>query len=467
MKRVPKFVFFVLAIVILLFATVSLTGIKTHYGDIKTTIIKGSNEIRWGIDIRGGVDVTFTPADDIDASEEQLEAVSEVMKQRLVTLNITDYEVYTDDNSNSVIVRFPWKAGESKFDADAAIKELGETAVLSFRKGTETDENGKPKGDLVFEGSQVKKAEAVYIPTDSLGKTYQWAVSLKLKNEGAKAFAKATEELAQTKGSIAIWMDDQMISAPTVQEQIGNGEAIISGSFDNESAQSLANKINGGALPFNLETKSYSTIDPTLGLGARDAMLLSGVIAFALVCIFMIITYRLPGFIACIALVGQVALTIAALTGFFPDIPSSTLTIPGIAGIILSVGMGVDANIITAERIKEEINSGKSIDGSIELGYKRAFSAILDGNITTLIVAIILMGTFGTPNSIFSMMLSPIFTLFNFPASTEGSIFSFGFTLMVGILCNFIFGVFSSKYMVKSISRIKCFRKAKFYGGAR
>lgn len=467
MKRVPKAVFFVLAILILIFTTVSITGIKTHYGDIEKTILKGSNEIRWGIDIRGGVDVTFAPADNVNATDEQLQAVAEVMRQRLVTLNITDYGVYTDNNSDLVIVRFPWKADESEFDADSAIKELGQTAVLSFRKGSSKDADGNPTGDIVFEGTQVKKAQAVYIPSDDLGNNYQWAVSLKLKDEGAKAFSDATAELSKTKDTISIWIDDILISAPTVQEQISNGEAIISGNFDSQTAQSLANKINGGALPFKLETKSYSTIDPALGLGARDAMVLSGVIAFALVCLFMVLFYRLPGFVACIALIGQVGLTLAALTGFFPDIPSSTLTIPGIAGIILSVGMGVDANIITAERIKEEINLGKSIDGSIELGYKRAFSAILDGNITTLIVAVILMGTFGTPDNIFSVILSPIFELFRFPASTEGSIFSFGFTLMVGILCNFIFGVLASKYMVKSISRIKCFRKAKFYGGAR
>ena len=166
-----------------------------------------------------------------------------------------------------------------------------------------------------------------------------------------------------------------------------------------------------------------------------------------------------------IALIGQVALMIAALTGFFPGISSSTLTLPGIAGMILSIGMGVDANIITAERIREEINAGKSIDGAIHLGYHRAFTAILDGNITTLIVAIILMGTFGAPGSFFNTILQPI--LFMFPASTEGTIYSFGFTLMVGIVGNFVFGVFASRLMTQSLSRFKCFRKPKFYGGER
>ena len=230
-----------------------------------------------------------------------------------------------------------------------------------------------------------------------------------------------------------------------------------------ESAQELANKINGGALPFELETENYSTIDPTLGTGARDAMVLAGVIAFILICIFMITVYRLPGFIACIALAGQVGGMIASLTGFFPGMSSFTLTIPGIAGIILSIGMGVDANIITAERIKEEINSGKSIDGAIELGYQRAFSAIFDGNVTCIIVAIILMGTFGPPDSFFAVIMSPLLSWF--PPSTEGAIFSFGYTLFTGMIANFVFGVLASKYMTKPISRFKCFRHPKFYGG--
>jgi len=469
MKRVAKPVFFIVAIVILLFTTVSIVGISTHYADIETTIIKGVNQIRWGIDIRGGVDVTFTPPEGTDATDDELAAAAEVMRQRLVTLNITDYEVYTDTNTDHIIVRFPWKSDETDFNADDAIKELGDTAELSFREGTEVDSAGLPTGTtadtVILTGSDVDSAKAVYTRVDENSDTYKWVVSLKLKDSGKEAFSEATSRLVGTGTAISIWMDDTMISAPTVNSAITNGEAIIEGSFTADSAQELANKINGGALPFKLETQNYSTIDPTLGLGARDAMVLSGIIAFAVICIYMILLYRLPGFVACIALAGQVGLTLAALTGFVPGIASSTLTIPGIAGIILSLGMGVDANIITAERIKEEINSGKSIDGSIEIGYKRAFSAILDGNITTLIVAIILMGTFGTPDSVFAIVLKPLFAIFNFPASTEGSISSFGYTLMVGIICNFIFGILASKYMVKSISRFKCFRKPKFYGG--
>lgn len=466
MKRTGKPVFFIVAIITIVFTILSITGISSYYGDIQSVYIKGGDQIRWGIDIRGGVEVTFVPAQDgADPTNEELDGAAEVMRQRLVAQGINDYSVYSDYNSDRIVVQFPWAEDEETFDPETAISELGSTAQLRFIEGTDTDSDGNPTGEVILDGSMVDSARAAYAPVDQQGTDYQWVVELTLNDEGAQAFATATSELASTKGQIAIWMDDQMISAPAVEKAITNGQAMITGDFDSETATTLANQINGGSLPFSLETASYSTIDPTMGEGARDAMILAAVIAFVLICIFMLAVYRLPGVVAVIALMGQVALMIAALTGFFPGISSSTLTLPGIAGMILSIGMGVDANIITAERIREEINAGKSIDGAIHLGYHRAFTAILDGNITTLIVAIILMGTFGAPGSFFNTILQPI--LFMFPASTEGTIYSFGFTLMVGIVGNFVFGVFASRLMTQSLSRFKCFRKPKFYGGER
>lgn len=465
MKRTGKPVFFIVAIITIVFTILSITGISSYYGDIQSVYIKGGDQIRWGIDIRGGVEVTFVPQGDADPTNEELDGAAEVMRQRLVAQGINDYSVYSDYNSDRIVVQFPWAEDEETFDPETAISELGSTAQLRFIEGTDTDSDGNPTGEVILDGSMVDSARAAYAPVDQQGTDYQWVVELTLNDEGTQAFATATSELASSNGQIAIWMDDQMISAPAVEKAITNGQAMITGDFDSETATTLANQINGGSLPFSLETASYSTIDPTMGEGARDAMILAAVIAFVLICIFMLAVYRLPGVVAVIALMGQVALMIAALTGFFPGISSSTLTLPGIAGMILSIGMGVDANIITAERIREEINAGKSIDGAIHLGYHRAFTAILDGNITTLIVAIILMGTFGAPGSFFNTILQPI--LFMFPASTEGTIYSFGFTLMVGIVGNFVFGVFASRLMTQSLSRFKCFRKPKFYGGER
>ncbi len=467
MKRVAKPVFFVVSILIVALMVVSLTGISTTYGDKTTVYIKGGNDIRWGIDIRGGVDVTFTPPEGVDATDDQMSAAESVITTRLVTLHITDYEVYTDYSKDRIIVRFPWKEGESNFNPEEAIQELGETAMLTFREGNEVDETGKPTGvtaeNIILEGKDIKSASAYY-NSQAQNANDRYGVSLELEESGKQAFAEATTRLAG-KGCISIWMDDTLISAPNVNEPLTNGQASITGNFTAEEAQDLANKINSGALPFKLETENYSTINPTMGLGARDVMVEAGVIAYIIIAIYMIFFFRVPGIVAAIALMGQIAGSIAAVSGFFGFVPSFTLTLPGIAGIILSIGMGVDANVITSARIKEEILAGKSIDGAITLGYDRAFSAILDGNLTLMLTAIVLMGAFGPADSLFAKLLSPLFFLFG--STTAGAVYSFGYTLLVGAIMNFICGVTASRLMLKSLSRYKVFRKPYLYGGKR
>ena len=453
MRKVGKPVVFVVVAIIIVFTTLAFFGISTSYGDITTTYIKGVDDIRWGIDIRGGVDVTFTPPEGYDATPEEMAAAESIIKVRLVSQNITDYETYVDEAKDRIIVRFPWKEGETDFNPEQAVKELGETALLTFRENQ--------SGPVVIEGKHVKSASAEPSP-DGRGSQ----VKLELTDEGAELFSDATGRLIGQQ--ISIWMDDTMISAPRVDSQIPGGVAYITGGaqgFDVKEAKALADRINGGALPFKLETENFSTISPTLGFGARDAMVTAGVIAFVLVAIFIIIMYRMCGVVASIALVGQVAGMIASLTGFFAPFPSFTLTLPGIAGIILSIGMGVDANVITSERIKEELRNGKTLDGAIDSGFQRTFSAIFDGNITMVIVAIILMGAFGPPQSIFTSLLSPIFRWFG-PSAT-GAIYSFGFTLIVGVIFNFIMGVTASRLMLKSVSKFKPFKKPWLYGGAK
>ena len=177
----------------------------------------------------------------------------------------------------------------------------------------------------------------------------------------------------------------------------------------------------------------------------------------------MILLYRLNGVVASIALLGQLAGTVAAISGFFPNASSFTLTIPGIAGIILSVGVGVDCNVIASERIKDEFKKGKTIDGAIDSGYKNALSAIIDGNVTIIIVSVVLMGAFGTPDNFIAKIFSPLMSLFG--SSITGSIYSFGYTLLMGVVFNIIMGVLASKYMLKSISQFKCLRKPQLYGG--
>ena len=467
MKRVKKPVFFIIAVLILALTYTAVFGVYTQNGDTKNTWIKGVGDIRWGIDIRGGVEATFSPADGVDATADQLESAKAIIELRMVSKSITDYEIYTDEANDKIIVRFPWKSGESDFDPEKAIEEISATALLTFREGMEyetqtLDENGNPiyqtptgttAESIILEGSDVTEAKPVMQQNTTTGE-YEYAISLKLSDEGTKKFAEATERL---KGKIiSIWMDDIMISYPTVNSVISNGEASITGNFTAASASELASKIQGGALPFALQTSNFSTVNPTLGLKSLDAMVLAGVIAFAVIAVFMIVIFRLPGFVAVLTLLGQLAITFAAISGYFPFVNSFTMTLPGISGIILSIGVGVDANIITASRIKEELHTGKTLDGAIHKGCSNSLWSIIDGNITILIVALMLIGVFGPSN-----ILSKIFG-----ESTTGAIYSFGYTLLVGVIGNFVMGVFCSRMMIKSLSGFKLLRKKWLFGGA-
>ena len=224
----------------------------------------------------------------------------------------------------------------------------------------------------------------------------------------------------------------------------------------------MARQINSGSLPFALSVDSYSTISPSLGENSLSAMVLAGVIAFALILVLMTALYRLPGFLACIALAGQVAATLAFVSGYFPVFESFTLTLPGIAGIILAIGMGVDANVITAERIKEELRSGKSLDGALKSGFARGLTPIIDGNVTIVIVAIVLMGAFGPSDGFFAKALH--FVFFAFGPSTAGTIYAFGYTLLTGVLLNFVFGIFATRTMIRGAASIKALRDPRLYG---
>lgn len=461
-----KSVFFIVFAVIALFTVTTVAGFDYQYGDVVTTYVNGVDDIRLGIDIQGGVDVTFEPADGVDATEEQMDAALETIKYRLITQNINDSETYVDYNSDRIIVRFPWQAGEANFDPEAAVKELGEMAELSFRYGAEVtyDEEGNtvPAGAVVLTGADVAEA-GVGGMQDEITGAAKYMVTLEFAESGKEAFYNATSALYSEGGVISIWMDNNMISAPTVNSVISNGECTIEGDFTYEEAKDLADKINSGALPFSLETSSFKTISPTMGQGALEAMVVAGGITLLFIFIFMIWLYRLQGVVASICLVGQVAGMLAAVSGWFGFMESATLTIPGIAGIILSIGMGVDANIITGERIREEIRAGKKLDAALDAGYSRAFTAIFDGNLTGIIVAIVLMGAFGVADSWCAQLLSPLFRWFG--ATTEGVIYSFGYTLMTGLIMNFIMGVLASKLMTLSLARFKCFQKKKLYGG--
>lgn len=373
--------------------------------------IKGAGKMRFGIDIRGGIEAVFEPVGlTRNPTSAELDAARNVIETRLDSKNILEREVTVDTHEGYIIVRFPWKSDETEFNPEAAIAELGETAQLTFRD---------PQGNVLLEGSKVKNSQVAFNSQSN-----EYVVQLKFDDEGAKLFADATGKLIGQ--SMGIYMDDTMISNPRVNESIPGGEAVISGMANMEEAQELSEKINAGALPFSMTTTNFSSISPTLGSGALNTMVIAGVLAFALVCIFMITHYRLPGLISCIALCLQVALQLLVLS-----VPQFTLTLPGIAGVILSLGMAVDANVIISERISEELANGLTVRQAIKRGYERAFSSVFDGNFTSAIVAILLM-VFGS-----------------------GTMLSFGYTLLTGLIINFAAGIFVSKHLLTYIVQFK------------
>lgn len=421
-----KIGFFIVTAIILIVAVLAAFGVSVN----GRTYINGAKNIRFGIDIKGGVSATFEAADEsVTPTEEQLEAAKTIIETRLDSQNILDRNVTIDTVNGNILVEFPWAADEKDFDPATAIEELGETAELSFWL-VEIDENTgeakKAEEKAILTGKNIEDCSAGYYEGTYL-------VSLDFDEEGTKLFAEATKK---HKGeNIGIYMDETLLSAPVVEDEITEGKAQISGSFSAEEVKDLADKIKAGALPFALKSTNFSSISATLGEGALNIMIQAGILAFIIICLFMILYYRLPGFVASINLVLQIAgqLLIFSTLGL-------TLTLPGIAGIILSIGMSVDSNIIISENIKAELKNNKTVKGAVSAGFSRAYSAIIDCNVTTGIVAILLI-IFGT-----------------------GSMLSFGYTLLIGIIMNSVFGIACSRVMAKSLSNFKALAKSWLFG---
>ena len=365
--NISRFVLLLLAIVFVCMVTV--TGI---YIDDDTQL-KGIFEeltIRLGLDLAGGSVVTFqAKTEDTGADlEAGMDSVYTVMRDRLDGQGLTEALCYLTGD-DMITIEIP-----DIEDPNEAIANFMQTAKLQFK-----DKNGK----VVIEGEHVESAVGGNFQV-SEGK-YEYAVSLTLTPEGAKKFAAATKTAAATKDAIGIYIDGQMISQPTVNEEITDGQAIITGNFTYESALALANNINAGAFRYELETVEQRTVGATLGEDSLSTSLIAGAIGVLLVLVFLCIYYKTPGVMAAIALIAYIGIYGLVLVLF-----GTNLTLAGIAGIFLSIGMAIDANVVIFERIKEEIDLGKSAKAAVKAGFKRAFSAILDSNVTTIIACAVL-----------------------------------------------------------------------------
>jgi len=349
---------------VLVFALTGILLFTTAVGWGEDNVGAAKN-IKLGLDLAGGVSITYEAVGEKTPSAEDMNDTVYKLQKRVEGYS-TEAEVY-QEGSNRINIEIPGVT-----DANRILEELGKPGSLEFQ----TED-----GEVVISGSDVADARAGSITNEMQNREY--VVDLTLTSEGSEKFAKATEE--NVGKTISIVYDGEVISAPTVKQAIGGGQCQISGNFTYESADQLASTIRIGSLSLELRELRSNVVGAKLGGEAIETSLQAGIIGFILVVLFMIVAYRIMGLAAGIALTSYVALVMWLLNGF-----EMTLTLPGIAGIILSIGMAVDANVIIFARIREELATGKSVKSSMKIGFKKALSAIVDGNITTLIAALVL-----------------------------------------------------------------------------
>lgn len=411
-------------VLIAAFAFVAYRGIGAgHRGSAKN--------IRLGLDLKGGVSVTYqaykTDSKGTRTGEQptdkDMDDTIYKMQKRVETLESTEAAVYQEGNDR-VTIDIPGVSNSKQI-----LEELGKVGALYFilyddlktEDGGTPDENDKVVYDnskILMTGDTIGEATSGTDQAQGTGKT-RYVIQVKFKGKGVKKFADITTEHEGKR--LAIVYDGRMVSAPTLDEPITGGNCQISGSFTPESAEQLASTLRIGALPLELENIHDNVVGATLGSQALKTSLFAGVIGLILVIIFMIAMYRVPGVAASIALVFYVGAMLLALNGL-----NVTLTLPGIAGIILSIGMAVDANCIIFTRIREELATGKTVSSAIQNGFSKAMSAIIDGNVTTLIAALVLY------------------------IKGSGTVKGFAMTLGIGIVLSMFTALFITKLLMKA-----------------
>ncbi|HOS69612.1 MAG TPA: protein translocase subunit SecD [Bacillota bacterium] len=416
MKSKSLILFLAIVLIISFFAYIAFFGLNIG----KYEIVPAKDLIKLGLDLRGGVTVLLEAKDKPDdpINDEKMARAVATIRERIDTLGVTE-PIITKVGADRIEVQLP-----EIQDPQRALDLIGQTAQLEFIE----EETGK----VILTGNDVKKAQAEFAPSkDGLGQAP--VVAFELSPEGAKKFKEATER--NINKIIGIYLDKNPISLPKVESVIPDGKGIITGSATMEEAGDLATLIRAGALPVPMETLSVTAVGPQLGANSFEQSVSAGQIGILLVFIFMIFYYRIPGLVADITLVLYLTLTLFALAAM-----KATLTLPGIAGLVLSVGMAVDANVVIYERIKDELHLGKTLRAAIESGFRRAFLTIFDSNLTTIIACVILF-YFGS-----------------------GPIRGFAVTLIVGVIISMFTAITITKIMLKLLTQGGILKSMRYFG---
>ncbi len=375
--------------------------------------------VRQGLDLVGGSVIVFEPdvEEGYKVKDDEMVSAEGVLRARLDRYGYYDATI-SRQNGTGLRVEIP-----NIDNPQEAVQLIGKTAALNFMDA---------EGNVVMAGTDefVKSAQARYGQLEEYSNS-EYYVALTLTSAGRKAFKEATAAAAaRPSGSnvIVIMLDDAIISAPSVKETIDSEDCVISGSFNKESSDELAALINAGRLPFALKSSEVRSVGPTLGQEALNTSLFAALIGVILVMLFMLLVYRLPGLAADVSLVAYISIVCVIMAGFFIENGFRvTLTLPGIAGVILSIGMAVDANVVIFERIKDELKGGKSVGASVDSGFKRAITAVIDSNVTTLISCAVLY-LFGT-----------------------GTIKGFAVTLFIGVAVSLVTAIFLTRFLLRVV----------------
>lgn len=412
-RSIVKFVAYILVIAALFY--VGLQGLDIT-DKVRIPGIMDEDGITQGLDLKGGTVIVYK-AQTEEPSDEDMDTVVSTIRKRLDFQGYTEATV-TRQGIDKIRVELP-----DVQDAEEAVETLGSTAKLVFAETVNVDPNDPSKivvDKVVMEGADVKDANVEYGQQEQGVSKSSYYIALELTDAGRDKFSEATGRLVGQ--PIYIVMDNNVISAPTVQSKIDSNQCTITGEFTAEEAKSLAANIKAGQIPFSLEQVEVRTVSATLGDEALTNAVTAGIIGIILVMLFMILFYRLLGFMASLALGAYIGIILIILANFHVN-----LTLPGIAGIILSVGMAVDANVVIFERIKEELKLGKTVRSAVDAGFNRALTAVIDSNITTIIAAVILW-VLGT-----------------------GTIKGFGITLFIGIVVSMLSAIFVTKHLLKQV----------------
>lgn len=460
MKRNGKLKFFIVLALIVILSAFNIFGISSQWGDVTSIYVKSIQDINWGLDIGGGVQAVFaaTSTSGEEITKGDINKTETIMKKRLAALGVTEYEINTDYTNNSVVLRFP-----NSYDASETISVVSDAGELKFVSGTDTDSTtGLPTGDTIITREHVKSAKVKSGYADSSDSTLYYFVNVTLTDEGYQLMSEATAAMVEEGGgTISVWFDNTNIYSPKIEEEVSSGEIFVYSITDEEKANLLAEEINIGQLPVALSS-SYTNISAALGVQARKTIAIAVVAILLVVAAYIIFKYRYLGAVACIALLGQISFILILITGFFSPFPNFTLSFPALAGIAVSLIVGLTYQITTINNISEELGKERTLAGSIKSAQKRGFSSVLHSNILLILISIVLVGLFGS--GWFSDVFAPL--TFMLDTVTDGAVYSFAYTLGIGIICNLL-AIGASRIMLSGLSTFDRFQDTKFYGGAK